>query len=330
MRNSNSLKIMVTLSICMGLPACDFTPPPGYAGPNDPISIAQYNFKQNVQDQQRAEGIASSDGIPEDQALAWAKDGFRLTGPSSWRNVGVTDPTVAMQWISVDPTFINDPEYQADYLLPPDWVQSFVQAGLTPQQVKPFLSYLYKNYNSEDYARITLSAWPYYQQGIPVDKAIYYAQNNVPLDQISDFDAKQKELQEEKVTYEQQKQNVINDQCGGSITQANITQMSPYAVQGKCFEIEEASVSQWLNQNSALVTSVIADSTSFLMAMSGNTPSGNILLDFPDSQQQTNGIGDVVVQGEAPFSYTATSGAQLTIPRAKILMYINSNFEGSN
>ena len=184
MKNSVGLAAVV-MTFCV-LSACDFTPPPGYTGPNDPISIAQYNFRQKAQYQQQAEGIAVSSGIPEDQANAWARDGFVLSSPLSWADSGVFDPNVALQWISVDPNFIDDPGYQENA---PEWVQPFVQAGLTPQQVKPFLAYLYKKINSEDYARITLSAWPYYQQGIPVDKAIQEEQQSEGQQeqQVGDF-----------------------------------------------------------------------------------------------------------------------------------------------
>jgi hypothetical protein len=147
---------------------------------------------------------------------------------------------------------------------------------------------------------LIVAAEPYRRKGLTVSQAVYYSSHDINYNDIPEFNAK-------KRLYDARKQKAYR-QCNDRVSNDDITDMSPFAVQGKCFYIASAEVSQWISQSSALVADF------------------GLYLDFLGMEQKSM-IRDVIVMGEAPYSYEATSGAALTVPRARVLMHIDKKFE---
>jgi hypothetical protein len=154
--------------------------------------------------------------------------------------------------------------------------------------------------NTADAETFIEQAEPYREKGLTVDQAVYYSTNNIAYDDIATFNASKQQYDANKAAALQQ--------CGGNVSYDDITQLSPYSIEGRCFEISATRISQWLNQGSALVADF------------------GLLLDFPNTQQ-TNTFYNILVIGEGPYSYQAASGAALTIPRAQVLVYLNETLE---
>ena len=89
---------------------------------------------------------------------------------------------------------------------------------------------------------------------------------------------------------------------GIDIKYKDINEFSPYSVNGKCFFIA-LFVSQWHGPREALVNN------------------NSIYIDFPEISSSNRLTA--IIQGEDPYVYTAVSGAELTVPRAVILMDVD-------
>jgi hypothetical protein len=202
----------------------------------------------------------------------------------------------------------------------PDGLSFFIQNGITPVQVKPFMDVLSQQQpDGSGYWATIEEAWPYYQKGYSPADSLTYSAQNIPVDQVQHYLAQQKQQQQETTELQNNITRLVNSsQCGGTLydvdgtvddldlpaistSATSMTSFSPFAVNGKCF-FEDIEVTQWNGQNGALVNN------------------NNMYVDFPNPPQ-TNSVS-AIVQGESSYVYTAVSGAQLTVPRAIVLMYV--------
>ncbi len=212
------------------------------------------------------------------QDQAWANAGIDPDEIYQWTNIGVTDPNIAAKWEVIRTLISSNPGPISTSAIP-----LLIKDGISPDEVKPYADYLSNHKNEIKFADAPgltqdfETAITLHQKGLSTAQSMYFAAVGVPYNDIPSFVAS-------KTVYDEQKKAALQ-KCGGAIDeQDDITQLSPYAIQGKCFFVDGTSVSQWLDQNSALVDN------------------DNLYFDFPDSRQQTNSIGETIVFGEEPYT----------------------------
>lgn len=272
------------------------------------------------------------------QESAWQRAGFtNPDGVNSWINAGVTNPTDAQAWIAVDTD--QDSASRASINGPPGQLSFFIQNGATPAQVKPFMDIIVANNPGDtSYWYDIEQAWPYFQKGYSPADSLSYSAQNIPVDQVPQYQAQQQQQQQQVSAQASQTLNIVNSKCGGVLyndpgnlsahdqgvmailatggvsnsyaplealnltniqtNSTDITQFSPYGAKGKCF-YEHIVITQWNGQNAALVN----DSAFYV--------------DF-STPPQTNETS-VIILGEDPFTYTSVSGAQQTVARGVVL-----------
>jgi hypothetical protein len=220
------------------------------------------------------------------QVDSWIKNGILWGGEAlSWKKNGFSDPAVAGKWHELIRTGV-DGRWDSEGL-EGTWSDSapvaraYVQAGLTIQEVTTFK---HEGINVRD-SEETLIVADLMKHGYNFQRARYYAEHHVPLDNIK--------------SYERAEHTLTTVCHGKAYNEFELLNASPYATKDHCYVISFGEVSQWLGPQNALI-------------------GGRLLVEFR-SPPSSNSIQDLLVEGVGAYTYTSVTGAYMTVPHVLVL-----------
>ena len=196
------------------------------------------------------------------EALEWRMHGFSCADASPWKEAGATAKQ-AVRWKSAG--LGTDTHYLAKQGISSQTAKAWQAAGITlsnKRQVSAVREYLAKGYD--------------------LKQAVYYTSHGIEPDQVGE--------------YERMK-SICHDSYHDV---AELFYLSPFASNGKCFQILTVIIQQWLVPTVGL----------------GSTGIGLVLVDF--DQAPTNQIIVAgIFLGEGAYQYESVIGSFQTVPRLK-------------
>lgn len=257
----------------------------------------------------QAENWAVVTGLEPAQARGWIAAG--ITSPQdvrAWIGVGITDPAEAVAWQQLMPAN----SYVGGYGVTS--AGRLKAAGMTPAETQPYVAAGLTMDNPEQ----ILAAQDLHAHGLSYARAIYYVRNGVKYADIGDYDRKIAAFNAERQEYQRRRQAAVQGACGARpvASPLALAELSPYAVQGRCFVLGGIGIfgiCQWVSSTVALVDRC------------------NMMIEFQNAPDNvmTLMVTPFLVIGEEPFVYTAVLGNMRTIPSVRVIMQLDPRFEGA-
>ena len=215
--------------------------------------------------------------LTHEQAKRWTDNGFDQA--KDWMDKGFSDPVAAREWQEL-----------LGFTGPENW-KSIQIADIYAHKQDANLQTIEiakkEGINVSDVGQTT-AYLSLTKAGYSLDKAKYYAQQGIDADHVKAFAALHRMLRIE---------------CHDTIhNEFELVQASPFATKGRCYYIGFASVTQWVNESTALI----------------GVPYGVALLHF-NRPPQLGFFRGIYVKSSGALQYSNVFGGLRTVPSLRVI-----------